>query len=211
MMGRQVAQSALFYGFRLDDHVPADHLLRRIDGLFNLSFVHDALAASYSPSGRPSIDPELMLWMLWMLLVGYPPSQSRARLFQQSRSVLILAQVMNALRDPPCSPQVSGSDSDGVSPHMDPKTVIVAALAGNPLIAVTKFGARHTAACPPCYRRACTRLSIPAKRCCCSTACARRPSRRRLMWDQRVRYRRIGLPLPSRRYRFDKERRNATG
>ena len=64
MMGRQVAQGALFYGFRLDDHVPADHLLRRIDGLFDFSFVREALAASYSPSGRPSIDPELMLRML---------------------------------------------------------------------------------------------------------------------------------------------------
>jgi len=68
MMGRQVAQGALFYGFRLDDHVPADHLLRRIDGLFDFGFVRDALAASYSTTGRPSIDPELMLRML---LVGY--------------------------------------------------------------------------------------------------------------------------------------------
>ncbi|VXD06287.1 hypothetical protein SPHINGOT1_660014 [Sphingomonas sp. T1] len=58
MMGRQVAQGALFYGFRLDDHVPADHLLRRIDGVLDLGFVREALAASYSASGRPSIDPE---------------------------------------------------------------------------------------------------------------------------------------------------------
>ena len=48
-MGRQVAQGALFYRFRLDDHVPADHLLRRIDALFDLVFVRDALAASSSP------------------------------------------------------------------------------------------------------------------------------------------------------------------
>jgi transposase len=68
MMGRQVAQGALFYGFRLDDHVPTDHLLRRIDSVFDLGFVREALAASYSASGRPSIDPELMLRML---LVGY--------------------------------------------------------------------------------------------------------------------------------------------
>jgi transposase len=68
MMGRQVAQGALFYGFRLDEHVPADHLLQRIDGLLDFGFVREALAASYSTSGRPSIDPELMLRML---LVGY--------------------------------------------------------------------------------------------------------------------------------------------
>jgi hypothetical protein len=68
MMGRQVAQGTLFYGFRLDEHVPADHLLRRIDGLLDFGFVREALAASYSTSGQPSIDPELMLRML---LVGY--------------------------------------------------------------------------------------------------------------------------------------------
>ena len=68
MMGRQVAQGSLFYGFRLDDHVPADHLLRRIDGSLDFGFVRDALAASYSSTGRPSVDPELMLRML---LVGY--------------------------------------------------------------------------------------------------------------------------------------------
>jgi transposase len=68
MMGRQVAQGSLFYGFRLDDHVPADHLLRRVDGLLDFGFAREALAGSYSASGRPSVDPELMLRML---LVGY--------------------------------------------------------------------------------------------------------------------------------------------
>ena len=68
MMGQQVAQGALFYAFRLDDHVPSDHLLRRIDGLLDFGFVREALAATYSSTGRPSVDPELMLRML---LVGY--------------------------------------------------------------------------------------------------------------------------------------------
>ena len=53
VMCRQVAQGALFHGFRLDDHGPADHLLRRIDGLLDFSFVREALAASYSLSGGP--------------------------------------------------------------------------------------------------------------------------------------------------------------
>ena len=68
MMGWQVTQGSLFYGFRLDDHVPGDHLLRRVDGLLDFSFVREALAGSYSATGRPSVDPELMLRML---LVGY--------------------------------------------------------------------------------------------------------------------------------------------
>src|ERR1700751_5035972 len=69
MMGpRQVEQGALFYNFSLDEHVPADHLLRAIDRFVDLSEIRAYLASFYSPIGRPSIDPELMIRML---LVGY--------------------------------------------------------------------------------------------------------------------------------------------
>jgi len=69
MMGpRQEAQSALFYEFCLDDHVPADHMLRSIDRFVDLDRVRQHLASFYSSTGRPSIDPELMIRML---LVGY--------------------------------------------------------------------------------------------------------------------------------------------
>ena len=69
MMGpRQVAQSALFYEFSLEDHVPPDHLLRSIDRFVDLSDLRRRLAPYYSATGRPSIDPELMIRML---IVGY--------------------------------------------------------------------------------------------------------------------------------------------
>jgi transposase len=68
MLGRQRYDERLFYQFRLEDHVPANHLLRRIDALLDLSFVHPLLSQHYSAIGRPSVDPELMLRML---LVGY--------------------------------------------------------------------------------------------------------------------------------------------
>ena len=69
MMGeRQVRQEALFYGFDLDDHVPADHLLRSIDRFIELSDIRRHLEPFYSAIGRPSIDPELIIRML---LVGY--------------------------------------------------------------------------------------------------------------------------------------------
>lgn len=69
MMGpRKEAQSALFYEFCLEDHVPEDHLLRRIEAVIDLSDLRQHLAPYYSPTGRPSIDPELMIRML---LVGY--------------------------------------------------------------------------------------------------------------------------------------------
>src|SRR5438094_5970568 len=69
MMGpRQVDQAALFYEFSLERHVPAAHLLRSIDRFVDLSEVRSHLAPFYSSTGRPSIDPELLVRML---LVGY--------------------------------------------------------------------------------------------------------------------------------------------
>ena len=69
MMGpRQEAQAALFYEFSLEDHVPQDHLLRSIDRFVDLSSLRAYLAEFYSHTGRPSIDPELLIRML---LVGY--------------------------------------------------------------------------------------------------------------------------------------------
>lgn len=69
MMGsRQVAQGALFYDFSIEDHVPENHLLRRIDCFVDLSGIRRFLEPFYSTSGRPSIDPELMIRML---IVGY--------------------------------------------------------------------------------------------------------------------------------------------
>ena len=68
MMGTQSAPEQLFYDFCLEDHVPDDHLLRRIDRFIDLSDARQKLKAFYCSIGRPSIDPELMIRML---IVGY--------------------------------------------------------------------------------------------------------------------------------------------
>ncbi|MFW8636095.1 IS1182 family transposase [Cribrihabitans pelagius] len=69
MMGpRQEAQGALFYEFSIEDHVPQDHVLRAIDRFVDLSGIRRHLAPFNSSTGRPSVDPELMIRML---LVGY--------------------------------------------------------------------------------------------------------------------------------------------
>jgi len=69
MMGpKQEAQSALFYEFSPEDHVPQDHLLRSIDRFVDLSSIRRHLSSFYSHTGRPSVDPELLIRML---LVGY--------------------------------------------------------------------------------------------------------------------------------------------
>lgn len=65
---RESTQERLFYSFNLEDHIPANHLLRSIDQCLHLSGLRHYLADFYSPIGRPSIDPELMIRML---IVGY--------------------------------------------------------------------------------------------------------------------------------------------
>ncbi len=61
-------QGQLFYSFNLDEAVPVDHLVRKIEAVLDLSWVHGELAAYYSPLGRPSIDPVLMILML---IIGF--------------------------------------------------------------------------------------------------------------------------------------------
>lgn len=82
MLGEQVGQQdRLFYEFNLEDVVPADHLLRRIDAVLDLNWLRTELSPFYSHTGRPSVDPELMIRML---LVGYCYSiRSERRLCQE--------------------------------------------------------------------------------------------------------------------------------
>jgi len=69
MMGRlESNQDQFFYNFCLDDVVPTDHLVRRIDAVLDLSWLHGELEPYYSHTGRPSVDPELMIRML---IIGY--------------------------------------------------------------------------------------------------------------------------------------------
>ena len=68
MMGHQPRSESLFYYFGLEEQIPEDHLLRLIDRYVDLSFVRERLRGFYSSTGRPSIDPEVLLRLL---LVGY--------------------------------------------------------------------------------------------------------------------------------------------
>jgi transposase len=54
--------------FDPDKLVPAEHLLRSINRVLDLSDLRAYLEPYYSKIGRPSIDPELMMRML---LIGY--------------------------------------------------------------------------------------------------------------------------------------------
>jgi transposase len=68
MMGRRNRdQGKLFYEFRLEDRIPPNHLLRRINVFITaaLDDLHEVLEPYYSEIGRPSVDPELMIAYRW--------------------------------------------------------------------------------------------------------------------------------------------------
>lgn len=53
----------------LEQLVPSDHLLRKIDAVIDFSFIHDLVSGLYCPdNGRPPLDPTLMFKALF---VGY--------------------------------------------------------------------------------------------------------------------------------------------
>lgn len=68
MMGHQVAQRERTELINLDEFVPQDHLLRAIDHYLDLTQFREHLKSFYSYTGRPSVDPELIIRML---IVGY--------------------------------------------------------------------------------------------------------------------------------------------
>ena len=83
-MGRlEPGQERLFYEFRLEDQVPANHLVRKLDALLDFEAIRKQLEPFYSEIGRPSVDPELMIRML---LIDYCYSiRSERRLCEEVR------------------------------------------------------------------------------------------------------------------------------
>ena len=68
MMGVHQPQAELFsYKVNLDKRVRADHPLRRIDALVDFSFVRAEVAATYGNNGHVSIDPVILLKMMFLL------------------------------------------------------------------------------------------------------------------------------------------------
>ena len=67
--GRLAIRPSLFYEFWLEDRVPKEHLLRRIDVFVTSGAgrVRAQLQPYYSEIGRRSVDPELMMRMLIFL------------------------------------------------------------------------------------------------------------------------------------------------
>jgi len=68
MLGRKKKDKPLFYYFSVEEMIPEDHILRLINKYVDFSFIRSRVRHLYSYTGRPSIDPEVLIRML---LVGY--------------------------------------------------------------------------------------------------------------------------------------------
>jgi hypothetical protein len=101
MTGQHTRSESLFYYLRLDDQVAETHLLVLVDQHINFGFVREQLQESYSDTGRPSIDPELLLRILLnRYLPLYRSRQGRHRL-TQPRVKIHTARTRRLLFQPP--------------------------------------------------------------------------------------------------------------
>ncbi|MBU4212666.1 MAG: transposase [Kiritimatiellae bacterium] len=68
MKGKQRREEPMFACVRLEELIPAGHILRKIDRWIDFSIIHEKTEDLYSSTGRPSIDPEVLIRMM---VVGY--------------------------------------------------------------------------------------------------------------------------------------------
>ena len=70
MMGKQKKQDKLFYySVNLESRVPANHPLRQLKKILDLSFVRPAVEGCYGYNGNESVDPEVIVKMLLLLFL----------------------------------------------------------------------------------------------------------------------------------------------
>ena len=68
MQGKKEFRQRIYYNINLDSLVPEDHFLKRLEKLLSFDFVRNITRDYYSHTGKPSIDPVVLVKML---LIGY--------------------------------------------------------------------------------------------------------------------------------------------
>ena len=68
MRGQSEGQQSMFACVRLEEMIPSDHLLRRIEGAIDFSFIDRLTEPLYSGMGRPSVPPQVLVRMM---MIGY--------------------------------------------------------------------------------------------------------------------------------------------
>ena len=64
MQGKKEFKQRIYYDFNLESMVPNNHLLKRIENVISFEFVRDKTKIYYSHTGKPSIDPIVLIKML---------------------------------------------------------------------------------------------------------------------------------------------------
>ena len=67
MLGENQRKEPMFYYVRIEEMAPADHLLRLVDKHVSFSFVREKVKQLYSHTGRPSVDPEILLRFFFII------------------------------------------------------------------------------------------------------------------------------------------------
>ena len=86
MMGKQSEQIQMVI-LDIDSMIPEAHLLRRIKNCVNFDFIYEKAAPYYSPIGRKSIDPVVLIKML---LIGYLYGIKSERYLRRKYLLLLL-------------------------------------------------------------------------------------------------------------------------
>lgn len=68
MQGKKEFKQKIYYDFNLQSLVPDSHLLKRMDKIISFNFIREKTKSYYSNTGKPSIDPVVLVKML---LIGY--------------------------------------------------------------------------------------------------------------------------------------------
>ena len=68
MQGKKNSDGKLFYQVRLEDFVPQDHIVRRLDRVLDLDYLYAETESYYALDGKPSIDP-VVIFKIY--LIGY--------------------------------------------------------------------------------------------------------------------------------------------
>ena len=68
-------QSLFSYAIHLDQRIPADHFLRKIDSVIDLDFVIPMVRDFYGRSGHVSLDPRIVVRMMLLLFLYNIPSE----------------------------------------------------------------------------------------------------------------------------------------
>ncbi len=79
MMGPvQKADSKLFYtGICLEDRIPEDHILRKINSMIDFGFVRREVADFYGVKGNCSVDPVALMKLMLLLQLEQVPSEHK--------------------------------------------------------------------------------------------------------------------------------------